>query len=165
MLLNSPQTTFVDHLAEVVFDCDAMGNPEPVITWYRDGLEIAGATKKKLTIAEVDLPDRAVYYCTAHNSQGSVMSEEAFLNIRGQTSRDQDKNEWKFFTNILNCSGLGLTQYFVAVSTSEEELSAVDEWVRNTCNRDNLMFDISRLFSFKLAIYGPERANLVWTIL
>ena len=66
---------------------------------------------------------------------------------------------------LLNCSVLGLTQYFLAVSTSEEELSAVDEWVRNTCNRDSLMYDISRLSSFKLAIYGPKRANLVWTIL
>ena len=84
MLLKSPQTTFAQHLVDVVFECDAIGNPEPVITWYKDGLEIIGATQKMLVIVEVDLLDRATYYCTAKNSLGNVTSEEAYLNIRGR---------------------------------------------------------------------------------
>ena len=84
MLLKSPQSTFAQHLVDVVFECDAIGNPEPVITWYKDGLEIIGATQKMLVIVEVDLLHRATYYCTAINSLGNVTSEEAYLNIRGR---------------------------------------------------------------------------------
>ena len=85
MLLKSPQTTFAQHLVDVVFECDAIGSPEPVITWYKDGLEIIGATRKMLVIVEVDFLDRATYYCTAINSLGNVTSEEAYLNIKGRS--------------------------------------------------------------------------------
>lgn len=83
VLLKSPQTTFAQYLVDAVFECDVIGNPEPVITWYKDGLEIIGATQKMLVIAEVDLLDRATYHCTAVNSLGNVTSEKAYLNIRG----------------------------------------------------------------------------------
>lgn len=84
MLLKSPQTTFAQHLADVVFECDVVGNPEPVITWYNNDREIIGATQKMLVIVEVDLIDRGIYFCTAVNSLGNITSEEAYLNVRGR---------------------------------------------------------------------------------
>ena len=84
VLLKVPQTTFTEYLSEVAFECDVVGNPEPLVTWYKDGIEIEGETSKTLAIAEVDLPDRAAYHCMALNSQGNVTSDEAYLNIRGE---------------------------------------------------------------------------------
>lgn len=73
----------MEHFADAVFECDVIGSPEPLITWYKDRLEIIGAAQRTLVIAEVDLLARAAYHCTALNSQGGVTSEEAYLNIRG----------------------------------------------------------------------------------
>lgn len=84
MLLESPQTTFAQLFTETVLKCEAVGNPEPLITWFKDGLEIAGATLKTLVIGEVDLSDRGAYHCTAENSQGHVTSDLAYLNILGE---------------------------------------------------------------------------------
>ena len=83
VVLKSPQTIFAQRLMEVVFECDVSGNPEPFITWYKDGLEIIGATQRTLIIAEVALLDRAAYSCTASNDLGNVTSNPAYLNIRG----------------------------------------------------------------------------------
>ena len=82
-LLQSPGTIFAHQFERVVLKCEVSGNPEPVVTWYKDDMEIIGATRNELIIPEADLADRAVYYCTASNSLGSVTSEQAFLNIKG----------------------------------------------------------------------------------
>ena len=83
VLVKSPQTTFAQLFSETVLECGAVGNPQPLITWFKDGLEMMGATTKTLVIGEVDLSDRAAYHCTAVNPQGSVTSEVAYLNIMG----------------------------------------------------------------------------------
>ena len=75
---------FAQYLDRAVLECVSnSGNPEPVITWYKDATEIVGATQSELFIREVDLGDRAVYHCVASNSFGNVTSKQAFLNIRG----------------------------------------------------------------------------------
>lgn len=83
VLLSPPQTIFVERFSETVLDCNVIGNPEPFITWYKDGLEMIGATQKNLVIDEVDLLDRAAYQCTAVNNRGNVTSDTAYVNIRG----------------------------------------------------------------------------------
>ncbi|CAI8042995.1 Vascular endothelial growth factor receptor 1, partial [Geodia barretti] len=104
VLVKSPQTTFAQLFSETVLECGAVGNPQPLITWFKDGLEMMGATTKTLVIGEVDLSDRAAYHCTAVNPQGSVTSEVAYLNI------------------------MGLAQYAVVVISVETDLSEVDKW-------------------------------------
>ena len=74
---------FAQYLDRAVLECVSSGNPEPVITWYKDAIEIVGATQSELIIPEVDLGDRAVYHCMASNSLGNITSKQAFLNIRG----------------------------------------------------------------------------------
>ena len=83
VLVKPPQTVFAELYTDVELECEAVGNPEPVLTWFRDGLEIEGATQKTLVVDEVGISDRAVYHCTAANSQGSVTSDGAYLNIIG----------------------------------------------------------------------------------
>ena len=83
MIHRPPQTTFVAQFERVVFECEVWGSPEPVITWFKDDVEITGATQTALTIDEADLIDRAKYHCTASNLLGTVKSEEAFLGITG----------------------------------------------------------------------------------
>lgn len=85
VLLTSPRTSFVQWLSDPALDCDVTGNPEPLITWYKDGVEMRGATQRRLSVVEVDFLDRAAYHCTAHNSLGNVTSDVAYLNIRGLT--------------------------------------------------------------------------------
>ena len=101
------------------------GNPEPVITWYKDDMEIIGATRNELIIPEADLADRAMYYCTASNSLGSVTSEQAFLNIKGKLSIVLMLSKQTSSNHL----GTGVVQYAFTVNTREEELFAVDEWV------------------------------------
>ena len=119
---------FVQRLEDAAFECDVDGNPEPLITWYKDGLEIIGATQRRIVITEVDLSARAAYHCTALNRLGSVISEEAYLNIRG--THEQLGRIWIQPVKESSCYNYtGLAQYSLSVTTSEDDLSTVDTWV------------------------------------
>lgn len=82
-MMEAPQTTFVGLYQSASFTCTVSGNPQPNITWYKDGREILGQRLPRLRIAEVDLADRGAYHCTASAREGSVTSDSAFLNIMG----------------------------------------------------------------------------------
>ena len=82
-MMEAPQTTFVGLYQSASFTCTVSGNPQPNITWYKDGREILGQRLPRLRIAEVDLADRGAYHCTASAREGSVTSDPAFLNIMG----------------------------------------------------------------------------------
>ena len=82
-IVEAPQTTFVGLHQSASFTCTVSGNPQPNITWYKDGREIPGQRLPRLRIAEVDLGDRGAYHCTATAREGSVTSDPAFLNIMG----------------------------------------------------------------------------------
>ena len=127
VLLKSPETVFVERFADAAFKCDVIGNPEPLITWYKDGMEIIGATQRTLVVTEVDLSARAAYYCTALNSQGNVTSEEAYLNIRGYYINNLHVASCQrgFSCHIFS----GLAQYSFSVTTNKENVSTVDKWV------------------------------------
>ena len=71
--------------------CGAVGQPEPNITWYKDGVELPGERSKILVIQEVQLGDRGRYHCNATNFNPNNESmpffydgsEEAVINIKG----------------------------------------------------------------------------------
>lgn len=82
--MEAPQTTFVRLYQSASFTCTVSGNPQPNITWYKDGRELLGEKLPQLRITEVDLGDRGAYHCTVSARESSVTSDPAFLNIMGR---------------------------------------------------------------------------------
>jgi len=78
---SAPMTTFLRLYQRLVLMCTASGNPQPTITWYKDGRMILGEISPLLVIEEVELSDRGVYHCTAINTQGNATSTEAYVNV------------------------------------------------------------------------------------
>lgn len=83
-IVEAPRTTFVRLHQSASFTCTVSGNPQPNITWYKDGREILWEKLPQLRITEVDLGDRGAYHCTASSRESSVTSDPAFLNIMGR---------------------------------------------------------------------------------
>ena len=72
----------------MTLSCNAIGNPEPSITWTKDGSAIISnsrisllADKKQLTIKSVDRTDSGEYQCVASNSLGNDTSSAASVNV------------------------------------------------------------------------------------
>ena len=78
---SGPMTTFLRLYQRLVLMCTASGNPQPTITWYKDGRMILGEISPLLVIGEVELSDRGVYHCTATSTQGTATSTEAYVNV------------------------------------------------------------------------------------
>ncbi len=75
----------------MTLSCNATGNPEPTISWTRNGspINITGnsrisftAGKKELFITNVNRTDSGEYRCVANNSPGNDTSRAATLNIQ-----------------------------------------------------------------------------------
>ncbi len=54
--------------------------------WYKDGVEIPGATEATLSIPGVTLEDEGLYYCVASNAIDAVVSDEVWLEYARLTS-------------------------------------------------------------------------------
>lgn len=67
------------------FTCSVTGVPTPTITWYKDGMVLAGQGLQYLYIGEMQLSDRGFYMCAAVNDVGSVTSGLVIANINGET--------------------------------------------------------------------------------
>ncbi|XP_053380564.1 uncharacterized protein LOC123547114 [Mercenaria mercenaria] len=65
--------------SEVVFPCDAIGDPEPDVWWYKDGDRIPGQHMAYLIIPKITPKDEGVYYCEAGNVVANLSSNEAHL--------------------------------------------------------------------------------------
>ena len=64
--------------------CDVVGNPQPEISWYKDGILLKGERLPYLLLDEVNIEDRGNYYCGASNSVNSTAeSHEVVVNIKG----------------------------------------------------------------------------------
>lgn len=78
---------FVDQ--SLTIDCPANGNPPPIITWHKDGLEIAVdynpgirilSNGRRLEISNADVSDKGRYMCVAKNPAGST-DREYLVNV------------------------------------------------------------------------------------
>ena len=78
-----PQTTFVGIYSSVNLTCVVSGSPQPSIQWYKDNAPLPGEVYPSYYIQSVELDDRGVYHCKAMNSEGSVVSNAAVINILG----------------------------------------------------------------------------------
>lgn len=83
MIERGPQTTFVGIYSSVNLTCITSGSPQPSIQWYKDDAPLPGQVYPSYFIQSVELNDRGVYHCVATNSEGSVRSNGAVINILG----------------------------------------------------------------------------------
>ena len=69
----------------VTLTCTAEGNPDPVITWYMDGVALQGpqSVGKVYTIDRISPGDRGAYHCEATNFRGRATSNSARVLIEG----------------------------------------------------------------------------------
>jgi len=57
----------------VRLDCDANGDPKPLVTWKKDGQILQQSnTTTNILITDIELRDAGTYVCTAKNIAGSV---------------------------------------------------------------------------------------------
>ena len=68
-----------NELDSITFRCAASGNPEPTITWTRDGQNVAKGEYLNIT-AQTTL-NGSVYKCTAENGIGQPASATATLTV------------------------------------------------------------------------------------
>ena len=72
----------------VSLSCNAAGNPEPTITWTKDGSPISNNSRisspqeKQLTITNVNRTDSGEYRCVAGNSLGNDTSNAATVDVQ-----------------------------------------------------------------------------------
>ncbi len=75
----------------MTLSCNATGNPEPTISWTRNGSPINtidnsrisfSAFKKRLTIRNMSRTDSGEYRCVATNSLGNDTSNAATLDVQ-----------------------------------------------------------------------------------
>ena len=82
--IRTPERAVVDLFDEVILHCEAEGEPEPVISWFKDKIILDKEHENTLTIQEVQLNDRGNYTCAAENSEGRIESPPALVNVRGK---------------------------------------------------------------------------------
>ena len=78
-----PQTTFAGIYSSVNLSCVVSGSPQPSVQWFKDNSPLSGQVYPFYFIQSVELDDRGVYHCEGVNSEGSVVSNPAVLNILG----------------------------------------------------------------------------------
>lgn len=59
--------------------CDVYGEPEPQITWFRDGVELVGSSRVRkvntdLLFSDLTLDEAGIYQCVAENKHGMIVS-------------------------------------------------------------------------------------------
>lgn len=84
----SVQTVVVGHAVE--FECLAMGDPKPQVTWSKVGGRLRPGIMQSggiVRIAHVEMADAGQYRCTATNAAGTTQSHVLLL-VQGEGRRD-----------------------------------------------------------------------------
>ncbi len=85
-IVNEPDNVQTMIFRPINLTCEAVGEPNPTYSWYRDGLFLVNTTKRELLIAQARPEDRGEYTCVAHNVHGSSnASSPALVTISGLT--------------------------------------------------------------------------------
>ncbi|KAL9951088.1 hypothetical protein ACROYT_G043684 [Oculina patagonica] len=91
MIIFHPRDTSIPERDNVTLTCNADGNPEPTISWTRNGYPLDTSedsritfseNKKQLIITNVKRTDSGEYRCVAKDSLGNDTSTAATLNIQ-----------------------------------------------------------------------------------
>ncbi|KAL9951090.1 hypothetical protein ACROYT_G043686 [Oculina patagonica] len=104
---------------DVTLSCNADGNPEPTISWTRNGSPMStpgnsritfSDNKKQLTITNVNRTDSGEYRCVASNSLGNDTSNAATLNVQYPseiTAHPRNKTRKEGQNVTLSCNATG----------------------------------------------------------
>lgn len=82
-----PESQSIAESQPVTFSVQVSGAVPLSYQWYKDGLEISGATSRVYTIGYVEPQDAGNYTVTATNSYGSVTSNAATLTVTAFNSK------------------------------------------------------------------------------
>ena len=75
------RTLDVEEGEDESLQCDAKGDPIPLVTWKKDGQKLQESnTTRSFLIANIELSDAGNYVCTAKNRAGSV-SQNILLRV------------------------------------------------------------------------------------
>ena len=86
--VNPPAKKFISRGGRANLTCKAVGIPNPVITWYKDGIPVpeANITEARalstLTLELVTALHQGEYWCEARNSQGWSRSSSTILSMK-----------------------------------------------------------------------------------
>lgn len=87
--VNPPAMKFICRGGRANLTCKAVGIPNPVITWYKDGIPVPEANitearglSSTLTLELVTALHQGEYWCEARNSQGWSRSSSTILSMK-----------------------------------------------------------------------------------
>ena len=81
VISSPPVSTATSLYSQATLTCQAIGNPQPVIHWFKGSARVStdSADSPTLLIEEMGLDDRGFYHCEASNPVGSSVSETVTL--------------------------------------------------------------------------------------
>ena len=126
LITSHPTNQTVNVSAPASFSVTAIGVPEPVYQWLKNGTNLLGQTNATLTFASVQASDVGTYSVVVSNSVGSVTSSNATLQLNGTSAP-------VFTTQPTNQSAsVGNSVNFVAAAIGVP--TPVYQWLRNGTN-------------------------------
>uniref|UniRef100_A0A8C9STS3 Peroxidasin n=1 Tax=Scleropages formosus TaxID=113540 RepID=A0A8C9STS3_SCLFO len=93
---NAPRDMTVESGTDTQIPCSALGEPEPVVTWNKDGVQVTESGKFHISpegfleVKDVGLADAGRYECVARNSIGYSSASMVLTVQVPQVSRDGD---------------------------------------------------------------------------
>ena len=78
-ITSEPEDKIANEMDNVTFHCAASGNPEPTITWTRNGQDVGKGEYLSITV-KTEL-NGSVFKCTAENGFGQPASVTATLTV------------------------------------------------------------------------------------
>lgn len=82
-----PQATTILEGKPLNLTCLATGKPEPIITWYKDGLVIKDRSNGIFVITKIKRRDDGIYQCYAKNKVGTDRSLTAKVQVNCKCAR------------------------------------------------------------------------------
>lgn len=128
----------------VIFECEVVGNPEPVIEWFKDGVSIQNNLDYKsyksgkictLVIDEVFNADSATFVCRASNLVGTC-DTVARLSIKEHVNQSQ-MTPPKILKSLENGRAREGSSYHFSTLASGNPLPTVQWFKNNVCIDDS----------------------------